>query len=43
MEPDMGPDRVLPADSYTSSSPSVPVKLWFPPDKDDCDDEDLRC
>ena len=42
LEPDAGPDRLLPAESYTSSSPGVPVKLWMPPDDEDCDDEDLR-
>jgi len=37
-----GPDRLLPAESYTSSDPSVPVKLWMPEDDEDCEDEDLR-
>jgi len=32
----------LPADSLTSSNPRVPVKLWWPADDEDCDDEDLR-
>ena len=39
---DTGPDRLLPADCYTSSDPSVPVKLWMPEKNDDCDEEDLR-
>ena len=37
-----GPDRLLPAESYTSSDPGVPVKLWMPEDEEDCDEEDLR-
>eukprot|EP00091_Calanus_sinicus_P004433 TRINITY_DN14746_c0_g1_i1.p1 TRINITY_DN14746_c0_g1~~TRINITY_DN14746_c0_g1_i1.p1 ORF type:complete len:169 (-),score=26.04 TRINITY_DN14746_c0_g1_i1:187-669(-) len=37
-----GPDRLLPSDSYTSSDPGVPVKLWMPEDDEDCDEEDLR-
>jgi len=36
------PDRLLPAESYTSSDPGVPVKLWMPEDEEDCDEEDLR-
>ena len=43
LEPDTGPDKLLPADSFTSSSPSVPVKLWMPGEDEECDDEDLRC
>ena len=42
LEPDSGPDRVLPAESFTSCSPAAPVKLWMPGDHEDCDDEDLR-
>jgi len=42
LEPDTGPDKLLPADSFTSSSPSVPVKLWMPGEDEECDDEDLR-
>ena len=42
LEPESGPDRVLPADSFTSCSPAAPVKLWMPGDHEDCDDEDLR-
>jgi len=37
-----GPDHLLPANSYTSSDPGVPVKLWMPEDKEECDEEDLR-
>ena len=37
-----GPDRLLPSESYTSSDPGVPVKLWMPEDEEDCDEEDLR-
>ena len=42
LEPDTGPDRLLPAESFTSSSPSLPVKLWMPGEDEECDDEDLR-
>jgi len=28
----VGPDRLLPATEYTTSDPSVPVKLWMPED-----------
>ena len=41
-EPDTGPDKLLPAESFTSSSPFVPVKLWMPGEDEECDDEDLR-
>lgn len=37
-----GPDKLLPSESYTSSDPGVPVKLWMPEDDEDCDEEDLR-
>ena len=42
LEPDTGPDKLLPADSFTSSSPSVPATLWMPGEDEECDDEDLR-
>jgi len=44
LEPDTGPDRLLPAQSYTSCNPATPVKIWRPEpeDEEDCDDEDLR-
>lgn len=42
LEPETGPDRLLPAESYTSSNPANPVKLWMPEDEEDCDEEDLR-
>jgi len=41
-EPLTGPDRLLPATTYTTSDPSVPVKLWMPLDDEECDDEDVR-
>jgi len=37
-----GSDRLLPATSYTSSDPKIPVKLWMPEEDEDCDEEDLR-
>ena len=44
LEPDTGPDRLLPAQSYTSCNPAIPVKIWRPEveDEEDCDDEDFR-
>lgn len=45
LEPETGPDRLLPAESYTSCNPATPVKLWMPrgeEEEEDCDDEDLR-
>jgi len=39
---EIGPDRLLPSDSYTSCDPNVPVKLWMPEEDEDCDEEDLR-